>query len=159
MVEPGPSKKPRRDDTPGPSVDSGIPSEVDEGDAEAEALKKWLREAQDGLFRGEYVEDDWDLKLDPLTDWFKHFVGPNLVAFASEMWAMYRAHLPEQCFEEPPLFLRSLEELPEEPAEEAGRWSSNRRLSRSSSIQWSPPQKSRWFTTYRSQWEVSNQTK
>uniref|UniRef100_A0A803QIV6 Uncharacterized protein n=1 Tax=Cannabis sativa TaxID=3483 RepID=A0A803QIV6_CANSA len=58
---------------------SGGPTE------ETEALKKWLREAQDGPFRGEYTGEIWELNLDPMTDRVKRFLGPNLGPFASEL--------------------------------------------------------------------------
>uniref|UniRef100_A0A803NKC1 Uncharacterized protein n=1 Tax=Cannabis sativa TaxID=3483 RepID=A0A803NKC1_CANSA len=69
--------------------------ELSRGDPEAEALKKWLREAQDGPFRGEYAGDVWDLNLDPLTDWFKRFMGSNLAPFASEMLSHFAADLTQ----------------------------------------------------------------
>uniref|UniRef100_A0A803QQ71 Uncharacterized protein n=1 Tax=Cannabis sativa TaxID=3483 RepID=A0A803QQ71_CANSA len=59
--------------------------ELSRGDTEAEAPKKRLMEAQYGPFQGEYAGDIWDLNLDPLTDWFKRFVGTNLALLASEM--------------------------------------------------------------------------
>uniref|UniRef100_A0A803P4B2 Uncharacterized protein n=1 Tax=Cannabis sativa TaxID=3483 RepID=A0A803P4B2_CANSA len=64
---------------------NNVVEELSKGDAEAEALKKWLREAQDGPFLGEYTGDVWDLTFDPMMDWFKCFAGPNLASFASEM--------------------------------------------------------------------------
>uniref|UniRef100_A0A803NRP4 Uncharacterized protein n=1 Tax=Cannabis sativa TaxID=3483 RepID=A0A803NRP4_CANSA len=48
--------------------------ELSKGDAKVVALKKWLREIQDGPFRGEYTGEVWDLNFDPKTDWFKRYL-------------------------------------------------------------------------------------
>uniref|UniRef100_A0A803PAR1 Uncharacterized protein n=1 Tax=Cannabis sativa TaxID=3483 RepID=A0A803PAR1_CANSA len=59
--------------------------ELSKGNVEVDALIKRLREVHDGPFQGEYTGEVWDLNLDPMTDWSKHYLGPTLAPFTSEM--------------------------------------------------------------------------
>uniref|UniRef100_A0A803Q7D7 Uncharacterized protein n=1 Tax=Cannabis sativa TaxID=3483 RepID=A0A803Q7D7_CANSA len=70
-------------------------TEYTKGNAEVEALKKVLKEHQDSFTRSEYAGNVWDLNLDPLTDWFNHFVGPTLAPFASEITSHFAAGLTQ----------------------------------------------------------------
>ncbi|KAM6571825.1 hypothetical protein CsatA_015905 [Cannabis sativa] len=67
--------------------------EYSRGYAEVEALRRVLRvEVQETINNPEY-QDPWDLNLDPLSDWFRRFLGPTLAPFAAEMTGEFASQL------------------------------------------------------------------
>ncbi|XP_060961766.1 uncharacterized protein LOC133031975 [Cannabis sativa] len=63
------------------------------GYAEVEALRRILRAEVEASINHPEYQDPWDLNLDPLSDWFRRFLGPTLAPFAAEMTGEFASQL------------------------------------------------------------------
>ncbi|XP_060965255.1 uncharacterized protein LOC133034225 [Cannabis sativa] len=67
--------------------------EYSRGYAEVEALRRILRAEVEASINHPEYQDPWDLNLDPLSDWFRRFLGPTLAPFAAEMTGEFASQL------------------------------------------------------------------
>ncbi|KAM6560681.1 hypothetical protein CsatA_029920 [Cannabis sativa] len=67
--------------------------EYSRGHAEVEALRRILRAEVEASINHPEYQDPWDLNLDPLSDWFRRFLGPTLAPFAAEMTGEFASQL------------------------------------------------------------------